>query len=83
MLTALSLKYCFLNFEQILPISNSLRFSKNLVKLDLSNNGLKPAATRFLLDAIQINTSLTDINFHGNFLDNEFAVDLSYVLEKN
>ena len=52
MLTALSLKYCFLNFEQILPISNSLRFSKNLVKFDLSNNGLKPAATRFLLDAI-------------------------------
>jgi len=27
--------------------------------------------------------TITEINFHGNFLDNEFAVDLSYVLEKN
>lgn len=27
--------------------------------------------------------SLSEVNFHGNFLDNEFAVDLSYVLERN
>jgi hypothetical protein len=27
--------------------------------------------------------SITEINFHGNFLDNEFAVDLSHVLENN
>lgn len=83
MLTGLCLKYCFLNFEQILPFSNSLRNNKNLVKLDLSNNGLKPGPIRFLLDSLQVNMSLSEVNLHGNFLDNEFAVDLSYVLEKN
>ena len=83
MLTGLSLKFCFLSFEQILSLANALRFSKNLVKLDLSNNGIRPKPAAFLLDSIQQNMSLTDINFHGNFLDNEFAVDLSYVLEKN
>jgi hypothetical protein len=83
MLVGLSLKYCFLSFEQILSLSNALRFTKNLVKLDLSNNGIKPKSAAFLLDSIQQNVSLTEVNFHGNFLDNEFAVDLSYVLEKN
>mmetsp|Transcript_37861 Transcript_37861/g.27873 ORF Transcript_37861/g.27873 Transcript_37861/m.27873 type:complete len:81 (+) Transcript_37861:690-932(+) len=40
-LTGLSLKFCFLTFEQILTLANSLRFNKSLVKLDLSKNGLK------------------------------------------
>ncbi len=53
------------------------------MKLDLSNNGIRPKTAAFLLDSIQLNVSLTEVNFHGNFLDNEFAVDLSYVLEKN
>ena len=83
MLTGLSLKYCFLSFEQILSLSNAIRFTKNLIKLDLSNNGIRPKPAAFLLDSIQQNISLTEVNFHGNFLDNEFAVDLSYVLEKN
>ena len=83
MLTALCLKYCFLTFEQISSLSNALRLNKSLVKLDLSNNGLKPGPCRFLLDSLQVNMSLTEVNFHGNFLDNEFAVDLSYVLERN
>lgn len=83
MLTGLCLKYCFLPFESLLPFSNALRINKNLVKLDLSNNGLKPSVLRFVLDALQVNMSLSEINLHGNLLDNEFAVDLSYVLERN
>ena len=83
MLTALCLKYCFLTFEQIIPISNGLRVTKNLVKLDLSNNGLKSSVCKFLLDSLTVNMSITEINFHGNFLDYEFAVDLSHVLENN
>lgn len=27
--------------------------------------------------------SITEVNFHGNLLDNEFAIDLSHVLEDN
>lgn len=83
MLTGLNLKYCFLSFEQVLVLSNGLRNTKNLVKLDLSNNGLIPAVARHVLDALSVNMSIMDVNFHGNFLNNEFAVDLSYVLEVN
>ena len=57
--------------------------TKNLVKLDLSNNGLKSRPAAFVLDALIMNMSLTEINFHGNLLDNEFAVDLAHLLEKN
>lgn len=83
MLTGLNLKYCFLPFDFVLPLSNGLRVNKNLIKLDLSNNGLIPAVARYLLDALTVNMSVTEVNFHGNFLDNEFAVDLSYLLEQN
>ena len=54
-----------------------------MVKLDLSNNGLIPSVARYVLDALSVNMSIMDVNFHGNFLDNEFAVDLTYVLEVN
>jgi hypothetical protein len=47
-------------------------------------NGLKKQKELlYVLDALQVNMSLAEVNFHGNFLDNEFAVDLSYVLERN
>jgi hypothetical protein len=52
LLTGLCLKYCFLTFEQILELSNGIRSTKNLVKLDISNNGLKPAVIKFLLHAL-------------------------------
>jgi hypothetical protein len=81
MLTSLSLKFCFMPFEILLPITNALRLTKNLVKLDLSNNGLKRGPAKFVLNALEVNTSLVDISFHGNFLDDGFAEDLSYVLQ--
>jgi Ran GTPase-activating protein (RanGAP) involved in mRNA processing and transport len=35
------------------------------------------------LDALVENYCLTEIDLGGNFLDNEFAVDLSHLLEDN
>lgn len=64
-------------------MTNALRNTKNLVKLDLSNNGLKPKVVAFLLDALMTNNTVTDLNLHGNMLDDEFAVDLSHCLEEN
>ena len=61
-------------------MTNALRSTKNLVKLDLSNNGLKPKVVAFLLDALMTNNTVTDLNLHGNMLDDEFAVDLSHCL---
>jgi Ran GTPase-activating protein (RanGAP) involved in mRNA processing and transport len=68
-LTALNLKFCFLSFEHIQQISSSLRTNKTLVKLDLSNNGLKHFTARYFLDAMLINEHLKIVNFHGNLLD--------------
>ncbi|CDW87985.1 UNKNOWN [Stylonychia lemnae] len=82
-LTSLSLKFCFISFEQLIELSNSLRFNKTLVKLDLSSNALKSCQVKFLLDSMMDNVCLTELNLASNFLDDEFAQDLSYVLENN
>jgi Ran GTPase-activating protein (RanGAP) involved in mRNA processing and transport len=38
---------------------------------------------KFLLDSMMDNVCLMDLNLSGNFLDDEFAQDLAYVLENN
>ena len=35
------------------------------------------------MDPLMVNSTLAELNLSGNILDNEFAVDLSYVLENN
>ncbi len=82
-LTSLSLRFCYLTFEQIVALSNALRFNKTLVKLDLGKNAMKPCTARFVLDAMLDNYCLSEVSFAGNFLDDEFAVDLAGVLEDN
>jgi len=72
-LTALSLKYCFLPFEFIVQIADALRFTKSLIKLDLSNNCLKACTAKYIIEALLINSSLTTLNLHGNLLDDVFA----------
>lgn len=54
-----------------------------MVKLDLGKNALKPCTARFILDALLDNYCLAEVSFAGNFLDDEFAVDLAGVLEDN
>ena len=44
-LTALSLKFCYPTFEQVVELANGLRFNKTLVRLDMSSNGLKSLHT--------------------------------------
>lgn len=39
-LVALDLRYCYLNFHDILALSEAITLNTTLVKLDLSNNGL-------------------------------------------
>lgn len=51
-LTAINLKYCFLTFEFVLQLSDALRFSKSLIKLDLSNNCLKSCTVKYLIDSL-------------------------------
>ena len=82
-LTGLSLKFCFLSFEHCVKLADALIFNKSLIRLDLSNNGLKSCTTRFILDSLQTNQTLSEISFANNFLDNAFARDLAYVLESN
>lgn len=61
-LTSLSLKFCYISFEQLVELSNALRFNKTLVKLDLSSNALKSCWVKFLLDALLNNVCLTELN---------------------
>ena len=82
-LTALSLKFCYLEFDHLLSLGEGIKYNHTLVKLDLSSNGLKPCTLKFFLESIVDNTSLADLNLAGNFLDNEFAVDLAHLLEFN
>ena len=82
-LTGLSLKFCFLSFDHCVQLANALRFNKTLIKLDLSNNGLKSCTAAYILDALTTNQALSEISFANNFLDNQFAKDLAKVLESN
>ena len=54
-LTGLSLKFCFLSFEHCIKLADALQFNKSLIRLDLSNNGLKSCTVRFILDSLLIN----------------------------
>ena len=82
-LTALSLKYCYLNVDQIVQLSNGIRFNKTLVKLDISHNALKSLVAKFLLESLLDNVCLSELNLSANNLDDEFATDLARVLEHN
>lgn len=82
-ITALNFKFCYLTFDDIINLSNGLKFNKTVIKLDLSNNGLKACVVKFLLEALLDNYCLAELNFSGNFLDNEFIVDLAHLLESN
>jgi len=76
-LTALNFKFCFLTFEMVKKLADSLRSNKTLTKLDLSNNGLCSAVTNYLLQALRVNIYVSDLNLHGNNLDDDFAVELA------
>jgi Ran GTPase-activating protein (RanGAP) involved in mRNA processing and transport len=67
----------------MMSLSNGMKFNKSIVRLDLSNNALKPCVVKFLLESLLDNYCLADLNFAGNFLDNEFACDLAHLLETN
>ena len=54
-LTGLSLKFCFLTFDHCMQLANALRFNKTLIKLGLSNNGLKSCTAAYILDALTTN----------------------------
>lgn len=83
LLVGLNLKYNFLQFGHVLSLSMGIAATTNLVKLDLSCNGLKSCVAKYVMDALKTNRSITDINLGGNLLDNEFAVDLAHVLQDN
>ena len=82
-ITALSFKFCFLEFDELILLSSSIRFNKTMVRLDLSNNALKSCMTKFLFESLLDNYCLTELDLANNFLDNEFAVDLAHLLEQN
>jgi Leucine-rich repeat (LRR) protein len=82
LLQSLSLKFNYPVFEEVLTLSNCLKANRNLIKLDLSSNALISLVARYVMDALMNNQSVTDLDISGNMLDNEFAVDLSYLLEE-
>ena len=53
------------------------------MKLDLSNNGLQSRVVAHLLDALMTNNTVTEVNLHGNWLNDEFASDLGELLKEN
>lgn len=82
-MVALNFKFCYLSFDDIYQLSNGIKFNNTIIKLDLSNNAIKPCTIKFFLEALLDNTSLADLRLCGNLLDNEFAVDLAHLLESN
>ena len=82
-LTSLNLKFCFLTFDHIKKLADALRFNKTLVKLDLSNNGLCSPVANYLVDALKANIFVSELNLHGNTLDDTFALEFADLLQHN
>jgi len=82
-ITALSFKFCFLEFNQLLMLGDGIKFNKTIVKLDLSHNAFKACWVKFFLESLLDNYCLAHLDLSHNYLDNEFAVDLSHLLESN
>ena len=82
-LLGLNLKFCYLSFNDILALAEGLKTNHSLIKLDLSNNALKACMVKYLLDPLVDNATLVDLKLAGNYLDDEFAVDLAHLLEVN
>ena len=82
-ITALSFKFCYLEFSDIMLLADGIKFNNSLVKLDMSNNGIKACVLRFFLEAMEDNCTLADWDISGNFLDDEFMADLAHLLEDN
>lgn len=51
--------------------------------MDLSHNALKSCVVKYFLESLLDNVCLMNLNLSGNFLDDDFARDLSLVLENN
>ena len=64
-------------------LANGLRVNRTVCKLDLSNNALRSCVIKFMLDGLDDNYTLAELSLAGNFLCNEFAVDLAHLLESN
>ena len=79
-LTALNLKFCFLEFPQIKILADALRHNKSLIKLDLSNNALSWRVGNYVIEALQDNVFLSELNLHGNQLNDDFAAYLAELL---
>ena len=53
------------------------------MKLSLAHNALKSSMAKFLLESLLDNVCLMELDLSGNFLEDDFARDLSAVLEHN
>lgn len=82
-LSALSFKFCYLDFDQILQLAEGIRFNKTIVRLDLSSNALKACTVKFFFEALLDNVCVAHLDLSNNLLDNEFAVDLAHLLDGN
>ena len=82
-ISALSFRFCFLKFDDIMMLSKGIKFNKTIVKLDLGKNALKPCVIKFFLESLLDNFCLAELCLCDNFLDNEFAADLAHLLEQN
>ncbi len=82
-LSALNLKYCFLDLRDINLLKNSITHNRSLVKLDLSSNALHSLEGRLVVMTLRENVFLVDVNLSKNLLGNEFAIALAEVLKIN
>ena len=57
--------------------------NKTLVKLDLSGNALNSTVASFVIEAMKVNTSITELNLSSNVLENDFAYALGDMLIEN
>jgi hypothetical protein len=82
-LSSLNLSQCYLDSRSIVILSEALKHTKTLVKLDLSYNGITTNIGRYIAIALRLNYSLGVLNLSHNDLDDGFCAVLAEELKRN
>ena len=71
-------------FEVLLPRLRPDKEARRLAPLhDLSNNALTPKVSRYLLESLRDNIYMSELNLHGNRLNDVFAAEFASLLQVN
>lgn len=74
---------CRLNDQGLLYLTTALQLNKSVQKVILKDNFFSESIETTILDALNKNTNLTELNFHGNRFSHSCLARLRKITQRN